>query len=225
MVGYTTSPDNGSKDVLLIKLNSEGEEVWSQTYGGDSNDEGISLLRVNNGYIIAGTTYSFGSGSSDYYLIRTDNEGEMIWSRTFGGQSVEVCKDVICTENNEYVLAGATASFGGGNADFWIVKTGQDPNANVKDILHSPRNFQLLTLHPNPFNSVLTINCNIEIPGEIRWSVLNSKGQLIDRISSISQSGSQTMLWDAENHSGGTYFIMMESPGRKNVYQKAILLK
>ena len=77
--GYTRSFGNGgSDDLYLIKTNSDGEEEWTKTFGGSSSDYGRSVQQTTDGgYVVAGYTTSFGNGRLDFYLIKTDSDGNI----------------------------------------------------------------------------------------------------------------------------------------------------
>jgi hypothetical protein len=128
IAGYTTSHGAGSKDVYLVKLDADGSEVWSKTFGGSSVDVGRSVQETSDGgYIIAGYTESFDVEIHDVYLIKTDAEGNEVWSKTFGDFGPEMGRSVWETSDGGYVVAGATGSYTD-NSDVYLLKVDSDGN-------------------------------------------------------------------------------------------------
>jgi len=78
LAGETESFGKGGSDAWLIKIDFDGNEVWNKTFGGDSSDKGISALQIDDGFLLAGSTYSFGEGQVDIFLIKTDLNGNPI---------------------------------------------------------------------------------------------------------------------------------------------------
>lgn len=107
------------------------DSVWTRTYGGTAADYGYCVRQTpaDGGYVIAGTTYSFGAGSYDAYLVKTDDQGDSLWMRTYGGPGAEYAYSVEPTLDGGYILAGYTSSSGSGGNDFYLVKTDQYGNA------------------------------------------------------------------------------------------------
>jgi hypothetical protein len=104
-------------------------EEWNKTFGGSSADFATSVKQTSDGgYILAGYTFSFGSGESDFWLVKTDSSGGHEWNRTFGGDSYDFASSVQQTSDGGYILAGHTYSFGAGVSDFWLVKTDSSGN-------------------------------------------------------------------------------------------------
>jgi predicted secreted protein len=124
IAGSTDSFGTGSQDLWLIKTDSEGNMKWNSTFGGASYDYASSVVQTRDGgYALAGYTESFGAGSADAWLVKTDSDGEMVWTQTFGGKGYDEAYSVVQTSDEGYALAGATTSFGAGFLDFWLVKT------------------------------------------------------------------------------------------------------
>lgn len=123
VAGSTETYGAGNQDAWLIKTDSLGNLEWARSYGGPDNEEGYSLVQMNDlGFLIAGHTRSFGAGQQDAYVIRTDYQGNIKWSKTFGGEFNEIAEDVIKGLKDSFVIAGSTNSFGMGSSDLYVLK-------------------------------------------------------------------------------------------------------
>jgi hypothetical protein len=118
----------GADDFWLVKTDSNGNKEWDKTFGGDRDDEAHSVQQTSDGgYILAGCTCSYGGGD-DFWLVKTDSNGNKEWDKTFGEDSYhERAYSVQQTSDGGYILAGWTYS-GAYICDFWLVKT--DSNGN-----------------------------------------------------------------------------------------------
>ncbi|MFW9845726.1 MAG: hypothetical protein ACFFD6_03175, partial [Candidatus Thorarchaeota archaeon] len=109
ITGETHSFGNGGTDVILVKTNILGDEVWKTTFGGPEDEWGSSIAMCSDGgYAISATTHSFGAGSSDMWLIRIDRHGQLIWNRTYGGGYEDAANSVILCRNGGFLLVGKT---------------------------------------------------------------------------------------------------------------------
>jgi hypothetical protein len=98
--------------------------TFQRTYGGADNDYGYSAQpTADGGYILVGHTLSFGAGSTDVYLVKTDAGGNPVWTRTFGGSDNDYGWSVRQAPDGGYVIAGITYSFGRLYGDVYMVKT------------------------------------------------------------------------------------------------------
>ncbi|MCW3980274.1 MAG: hypothetical protein NWF11_02245 [Candidatus Bathyarchaeota archaeon] len=124
LVGNTFSFGAGASDFWLVKTDASGNHEWNQTYGGPNDDYARSLMQtVDGGYVLVGYTSSFGAGSSDFWLVKTDVSGNHEWNHTYGGMENDRATSVVQTVDGGYALVGDTRSFGAGSSDFWLVKT------------------------------------------------------------------------------------------------------
>jgi len=102
-----------TSDGLLIRTDSSGNLLWSKLYGDSMWDE-FSALRMtpDSGYIVTGSTISFGSGEFDILLMKTDRAGDVQWSKVFGGRKTDASYDIHIDSDQSFVLSGYTESLG-----------------------------------------------------------------------------------------------------------------
>ena len=123
IVGETKSFGAGNNDVYLIKTDSSGNSLWAKTFGGTGFDFGEFVRQTSDGgFIITGYTF-LGTGIYDVYLIKTDANGDSLWTKTFGGNDVDIGYSVQQTFDGGYIIVGSTKSFGAGNNDVYLIKT------------------------------------------------------------------------------------------------------
>jgi len=128
LVGQTLSFGAGADDVYVVKLDGNGNLLWTRTVGGSGNDRGMSVVQdLNGNYILAGHTDSFGAGGEDFYVIKLDNNGNLLWTRTTGGTGNEQAWGVLVDTDGGYVVSGKSNSFNGWNG-MYIVKFDSDGN-------------------------------------------------------------------------------------------------
>jgi hypothetical protein len=130
VLGTTSSFGNPDSSICLIKTDSEGSEEWIKTYGEEGIEFGLSVLQSNDGgFLAAGWTYSYSNGeSADIYLIKTDETGEELWCKTYGGPGNDYCFGITETKDSGYIITGFTDFSGKGNADVFLIKTDSEGN-------------------------------------------------------------------------------------------------
>ena len=121
--GYTTSNSYGTLDVFLLKTDFTGDTIWTKAYGGTDLDCGMSVKQTNDyGFILSGYTKSFGAGDVDLYIIKTNDSGDTLWTRTYGGEGYDISCSVDITAENDFIIAGYGESFGSESIDVYLMK-------------------------------------------------------------------------------------------------------
>ncbi len=131
LAGYTSSRGEGS-DLWLVKTDAAGNEIWDRTFGGSGEDVGTSVAATRDGgYVVTGSTKSYGMGEERLWLLKTDSNGSLQWDKTFGGfvsSSGDGGWSVWETKDGGYIVTGYTKSSGAGGKDLWLIKTDSDGN-------------------------------------------------------------------------------------------------
>jgi hypothetical protein len=122
IAGRTTSWGSGKEDVYVVRIDADGDTVWTRTYGGSARDEGRSICRTSDGcLVVAGSTQSFGMGLDDMYLIKIDAAGDTVWTLTLGGVESDWAQSVCETPEGCYGVGGTSGS-NTGNRDICVAK-------------------------------------------------------------------------------------------------------
>jgi len=111
--------------MIMVCETVDGQQItFQKTFGGDSSDYCWEVRQTTDGgYIICGTTYSFGAGNADVYVIKTNSFGDTLWIKTYGGTNDDEGYSVKQTMDGGYIVVGYTISFGGGSYDVYLIKT------------------------------------------------------------------------------------------------------
>jgi len=136
-VGMTTSYGlgsgnnnlDGSHDFLAVRLDKKGNLIWGTTVGGAEDERGsFSVTPTSDGgFLLTGTTKSFGSGGADIFVVKLDAMGRLKWARAIGGSKHETGKTTL-EINGGYITLGDTGSSGAGKMDLLAVKYDFDGN-------------------------------------------------------------------------------------------------
>jgi Secretion system C-terminal sorting domain len=121
---------NNNEDMYLLKLNANGDTTWARNYGGNGSEWGSYVQQtVDGGYIITGQTPAFGAGGFDAYLVKIHANGDIDWTKTYGGIGSEYGTAVQQTSDGGYIITGSNDNnFGFGGSDFYLVKTDSTGN-------------------------------------------------------------------------------------------------
>ena len=129
IAGYTESFYGANDwDLWLVKTNSAGDMIWDKKYGGADTDAAYCVQQTNDGgYIVAGYTHPSGASFSDFWLVKTNSAGDMLWNKTYGGHKADYACSVQQTNDGGYIVAGPTYAYRS-SWDFLLVKTDSSGN-------------------------------------------------------------------------------------------------
>ena len=124
--GQSIDGNTGFNMLYLLKIDSDGSEVWEKTFGGNREDYGYSIIESNDGsFMITGMTENSGDMSGDAWLLKVDLDGNEIWQYTYGGSDVDLSRSLVNTGDG-YIMVGNTSSYGSGNNDIFVIKVNLD---------------------------------------------------------------------------------------------------
>lgn len=225
--GNTDSYGVGNLDFYLIKTNSNGDTLWTKTYGGSNDDIGFDVKTTQDkGYAIIGFSNSFSTGDYDVYLIKTDSSGNTLWTQTYGWQGDERAYEIQLTADNGYIIPATTESFFSGRDAIYLVRI-QSDLTNMEDKFND---FQISSFYvyqnfPNPFNPMTRIQYATGSRQFVRLRVYDLLGKEISTlVNQEKPAGAYTVEFDASNLSSGIYFYQLQA-GDFTETKKMILMR
>ena len=129
-------------DVWLVKLDANGDTMWTKSYGGTDDDYAYAIDEdVNGGFMVGGTSISTdedvwdnNGGSFDFWIVKTNSMGDSVWTRSFGGTGSDYCEGIKATDDGGCIAVGWTYSTDGdvtgnhGGRDAWVIKVDSSGN-------------------------------------------------------------------------------------------------
>jgi hypothetical protein len=189
--GDKTMETKGFGDLWLLKLNTSGNIIWQKGIGGNSSDfiQKISITK-DNGLFIGISTSSIVSGDKtapdfggpDYWVVKTNSEGNIQWQESYGDVSNDLLYGAIVTSDGGYLIGGASNKWRRG--DYWIIKLKSDIGTNI-------RSQKVLTMEifPNPSKETLSIQLSEKQSGICRFQLYSMDGRLVEEGKSNIENG------------------------------------
>jgi hypothetical protein len=126
LAGMTQTYGAGLQDMWLVKTNAAGDTLWTRTYGGPSYDNANALIVAQDGgLLLVGSTQSYGAGSNDFWAVKTDENGDTLWTQTYGDEADDYGEGVVQLEDDGFALVGSRY-FGSGNV--LLIRTDAEGN-------------------------------------------------------------------------------------------------
>ncbi len=219
LVGYTGSFGVQGHDLYMIKTDQDGDTLWTREYGGSGYDYGWSVRQTpDGGYVVTGFTDSFGQGSYDVWVLRTEQNGDTLWTRTFGGAQYDQGSSILQTSDRGYIVAGFTQSFGSGGFDFYLLKMAPD-DASIWNGSLGEAIISVSPVIPNPSRGEALIEYHLAQSMAVTIAVYNALGQRVAILAERRQNeGVHIVVWDGRDYLGrkvcsGLYVLRFETEG------------
>ena len=136
--GYTKSQGFGEEDMYLIKIDDNGKVIWEKTFGGNQSDAAYCVSNIDeNQYIFGGFSKTTGNGKPDAYLIKINNNGEVIWERTIGKKPIDVIYSLLVENKNNIICSGLTTNSENNSENMWMVKINDNSESIIAEYMNS----------------------------------------------------------------------------------------
>ncbi len=207
----TESSFQTDTDLMLTKLDGNGNVIWEKIYGTEDAEDGRSIKQLpDGGFIVAGMS-SHGAGSYDVYVVRTNAAGDSLWARTIGGGGDDRGYGVIALPGGGYAVSGWAWSYGLGQGDVYLVKLTESITGNV-EINSVPKSSALYQNYPNPFNPSTKIRFSLAAGTNVRLTVHDMGGKEVEvLVNENLKAGVYTADWHPVNLSSGIYFYTLKT--------------
>ncbi|MFC1799473.1 T9SS type A sorting domain-containing protein [Candidatus Eisenbacteria bacterium] len=229
VAGYSQAALAPFYNAFLLHIESNGDVNWTKFYGGPAHDTASSVKTLaDGGFVFTGGTRSYGAGGDDVWLVRTDADGDTVWTKTYGGVNYDSGREVQVTSDNGFIIGGHTVSFGNGIYDLYLVKAGGD----LSGVVHTetPGVDLSVSVMPNPSSSGISITFEAPVPHQADLVVCDLLGRRVKRFTPIeSSAGAPRVEWDGCDEQGrrvspGIYFLQLRAGGALAT-QKIIVLR
>jgi hypothetical protein len=240
LVNFYNSTTQGP---TLYKTDEYGNTLWYNNLGYSRLvDFGMMKSTPDGGLILVGTTDLSWGDSSDILIVKVDEMGNKLWTKTMGGNNADYASDVCVTSDGGYIIVGTTYSFGA-HHNIWVIRLEPDLVSAVdksKEIIFE--DYYLSQNYPNPFNATTTIKYSIPsfahplIPSKegkersdrgvlLTLKIYDVLGKEVATLVNEKQKpGSYEVEWDASEFSSGVYLYKLRN-GDYSISKKMILLK
>jgi len=218
--------NDDDRDLWLIRTDDTGDTIWTKTHGGPGWDNPKIVEETGDGgFLVAGFTDSYGAGEHDFWAVRTDSSGDILWTETYGYDGKDRCYSAQHTADGGYVLLGRT-EYTVGHDHFWLIKLASDSAATrITDKWTFPQNYALFQNYPNPFNPSTLIRYTLPQSKRVLIDVFTSTGQKLETIiDKRVPAGNHHLEFNGASFSSGVYYYRIQAGNFLQV-RKMILIK
>ena len=165
--GYNFSDSDKNGDVFLVRTDENFDSLWTKTYGGTDRDQGVAVVESDDSaFVVLGFTYETASGLRDAWLFKVDGNGDLIWSKTYGGSATEMVHGLAKTSDGGYIFTGWTHSFGLPGTNLWLVKTDENGDTLWTRTFHETNEQRGYFVMETPDTNYI-VTGEVQFPGDI----------------------------------------------------------
>jgi hypothetical protein len=129
IIGTSNTIAENNSDIVVLMIDTNGLLLWTKSYGSTGIEEGNAIRETKDGgFVLVGTTNSYGLGGYDMYVIKIDKDGEQLWEAFGGGAEWDFGNDIIEKHDSGFYVCGSTYSDGNGNEDAYLLELDKDGN-------------------------------------------------------------------------------------------------
>ncbi|MEZ4884099.1 MAG: hypothetical protein R3E32_05105 [Chitinophagales bacterium] len=238
----TESFGSGGSDIHLMKLDRLGQLDWRRNYGGLRDEKANDLIATKNGgYLVVGSTQTYGKGEEDMWLLKLNSSGRKDWERTYGGEKQDIGLKVIALQDGNFVLSGLTQSQGMGKGDVWLLKIdadgdvlwektmgGEDWDVGM-DVVEAEAGSLIVVGYSQSFNEKRTADgwaAKIDASGDSIYWTQTFGGEQSDIFTNIVAAKDSTYILAGNTKSYGNgaedvWMLKIDNKGRK-IWQKTV---
>ena len=210
MVGGRDDDTTMSYQARLVKTNTSGDYQWHRDYGDLGYELGTGLTVFEGGYALAGLTRPLHAATTDALLLRTDLDGDSVWSQTFGSDDHETATGIALAPDGGVLLIGTTTPLYSSNADWWIVRVA--PELEAGQVEQVPAVFGLTQNYPNPFNAATSISFTLSHETHAQLSVFDITGRVVaTALDEPLRAGTHNVVLDASAWPSGIYLYQLQT--------------
>lgn len=204
-------------DMVLLKTDSVGSIAWSKINNFNNNELGSSVEQTtDSGYIVCGSSQLLMGTDENLYVLKTNQFGDTLWTRTFGGSGTDNGLYIKQTKDGGYIIAGYNGSVGNGGA--YIIKTDSLGLVSSTTGVAELNNPLQLVIYPNPSNGEFNVQLN-GIANNAQLEIYTSSGErLVQR--TVCNKTLETV--NLKGHPEGMYLCALRT-GTQVYYRKLIL--
>ncbi len=173
LIGGTTSATASTSDLLFIKTDAHGNQIWSRSVDGGGFETLRSFRQVSDGGFLAlGTTQASSTASSDVYLVKLAADGGVLWAHSFGGSASEDPAGFVEMPWG-YAIAASTMSYGPDAVEVWLLRVGFDGQLLKARVLTQPGGGSASGIAPTPDGGLVIVGTNGQGPSNTHGEVFH----------------------------------------------------